>query len=174
MNRNEDAIDQISELKKILHPPTGLEDRVISQLARKGLIRRRFKWMRSVAAILIFAVGAAAGKFVWKPAPVQYSHVLLLKEDAVFFQRNAHESSLVREYSDWAGNIRSHGTLIRGDKLEISRVLLPPSVDSSEVIAGFFLLKADSDQAALEIAQSCPHLKHGGAIELRRIDTATN
>ena len=35
---------------------------------------------------------------------------------------------------------------------------------------GYFVLQAESYDAAVDIARSCPHLTYGGSIELRRID----
>jgi hypothetical protein len=38
-----------------------------------------------------------------------------------------------------------------------------------ERIGGYFLIRAADDAAALALARSCPHLRHGGRIEVRRI-----
>ena len=173
MNENEEPIDELSQLKKEFNPPSHLEGKIVSSLMNRGLLRQRpSNWMKAVAAILIFGVGLGCGKFVWKEKSVEYTHVLLLKEDPMRFNAKGHETSLVREYSDWASSIRGGGTNITGEKLDVSRVLLPSAnnADENEVIAGFFMFDVGSDETALKIAQHCPHLKYGGMIELRRID----
>jgi hypothetical protein len=38
------------------------------------------------------------------------------------------------------------------------------------VLAGYFIVTARDAGEAIEIARSCPHLKHGGAIAVRPID----
>ena len=37
-------------------------------------------------------------------------------------------------------------------------------------VAGYFLLPSSDYDQALSIARTCPHLKHGGAVELRQIE----
>jgi hypothetical protein len=37
-------------------------------------------------------------------------------------------------------------------------------------VAGLFVVSATSDEEALRIARTCPHLSHGGEIELRPIE----
>jgi hypothetical protein len=41
--------------------------------------------------------------------------------------------------------------------------------ESKEAIAGYFLLKVDTMEAALEIAKACPILTHGAQIEVRPV-----
>jgi len=40
-------------------------------------------------------------------------------------------------------------------------------------IAGYFLIRARDYQEAIAIAESCPHAKYGGTIEIRQIDSVT-
>jgi hypothetical protein len=39
-----------------------------------------------------------------------------------------------------------------------------------EMVRGMFSIKADSAEQARKIAESCPHLKHGGKIVIRPIE----
>jgi hypothetical protein len=84
----------------------------------------------------------------------------------------------IREYSNWAHATASRG-LIGGDKLADEGVLLssaPSGVLSralpgeGDVLGGYFLLDDMDESAALEIARGCPQLRHGGVVELRRIE----
>jgi hypothetical protein len=42
-------------------------------------------------------------------------------------------------------------------------------MDLQDAPDGFFVIDASSDQEALAIARTCPILRHGGWIEVRRI-----
>jgi hypothetical protein len=44
-----------------------------------------------------------------------------------------------------------------------------PFADTKEFFGGFYLLEADSDEAALELAKRIPAARLGGAVEIRRI-----
>ena len=182
---NDPPIEALSHLDREMSPPKALEERVVADLHKRNLLRRSgiFShpvWLSAAAAIAIFAIGLLAGKAIHTPAnTVQYTYLLLLREAPGVF-RPTHEESLVREYSQWARGIAKSGTRITGEKLQTeSRILKGAGVrtqiqqmktDPNGVIAGFFLIEAASDQAALEKAMDCPHLRYGGAIELRRID----
>jgi hypothetical protein len=38
-------------------------------------------------------------------------------------------------------------------------------------IGGYFLIRARDYQQAVSIAENCPHLRYGGTIEIRQIDS---
>ena len=42
-----------------------------------------------------------------------------------------------------------------------------PFVESKEAIAGFFLIRADSFEQAVEVARGCPGLEFGQTVEVR-------
>jgi len=131
-------------------PPAGLEERVAGALRAKGLLRPRRRWLPLAAAIaLVFAAGFFAGR--WKPAP-PHSFVLFLHESP----RTADESH-VAEYVRWSHN----DFVLDGHKL---------ANDGGSGIGGFFIIAADSRERALQLAQTCPHLKYGGTIEVREIE----
>ena len=44
-----------------------------------------------------------------------------------------------------------------------------PFAESKEAVGGYFLIKADSFDAAVAIAQQCPMLEHGSSVEVRPI-----
>ena len=187
MNNEESdpPIEALSHLDREMSPPKELEDRVVAHLYKRNLLRRsgifsRAVWLSAAAAVAIFAIGLLAGKAIRTPAKtVQYTYLLLLREAPGVFQPT-HEESLVREYTQWARGIAKSGTMITGEKLDARMRLIKresgatsiqqTKIDPNGVIAGFFLIEASSDQIALEKAMGCPHLRYGGAIELRRID----
>jgi hypothetical protein len=50
-----------------------------------------------------------------------------------------------------------------------SRVLDGPYTEAKELLAGFFMIEAESYDEAVEVSGSCPHLDHGW-ITVRQID----
>lgn len=82
--------------------------------------------------------------------------------------------AIVAEYSAWAGRLADAGQLVSAEKLSDD----PPqwlggSVSTADgaMVGGFFLIRARDLSEARRIAEGCPHLKYGGRIELRPIQT---
>jgi hypothetical protein len=175
-------IAELSGLKKEMNPSAELEERIVSQLMKRGMIRRKSIFsirngaIATAAAIVIFALGFATAEF-FRRTPTQYTYLLLLREDSHFLGSRDHAPSLVKEYSEWALGIAQSGTKITGEKLTAETRLVNAKSgiqnkmqDPDGQIAGFFLLEAMNDRDAVEKAFHCPHLRYGGSIELRRID----
>ncbi len=90
--------------------------------------------------------------------------------------------AVVGEYRAWSEKIGAAGKLAGGQKLtnDAGKVMRRadggvavtdgPFGESKEVIGGYFLINAGDYAEAAEIAESCPHIGFGGAIELRQID----
>ena len=90
--------------------------------------------------------------------------------------------AVIGEYMAWRDQLAAEGLLIGGEKLadeggkhlknvggEI-RVTDGPFAEVKEALGGYFAIKADDYEEAVEISKGCPHLKFGGWIELREID----
>jgi hypothetical protein len=172
-------------------PPPGLEDAVVSRLSERGLITTRRRpqrlaaWALAAAAgIALFAAGllVGAGQRRGAPAPAAASsppaspsarYVLLLydapDEPAL---SEAEIMERVSEYRDWAIGLRRQGSDITGEKLAEASLDLgaAAAVAGPEPLGGYFVFSAKDAEAALAIARSCPHLKHGGRAELRPIE----
>jgi hypothetical protein len=157
--------------------PAELEDRVVSALRARGLLRspaRRGRawpaWLAACAACL--AIGFAGGRR-GEPARHLPRFVLLLEEPEPRVVGAEEEAQRVNEYSAWARAERSAGRLLAGEKLEDAEVRLEgeraTSLPASDGPRGYFIVTAPSLDGALEIARSCPHLRHGGRIAVRRI-----
>ena len=106
-------------------------------------------------------------------APAGERYLLLLREDASF-DRGGSPAERVAEYRDWAAGLRRQGRLELGEELAGEGVLLPdgsaaPADGGPGKVAGFFVIRAETPAQAASIADSCPHLRHGGRVELRRI-----
>ncbi len=90
--------------------------------------------------------------------------------------------AVIEEYIAWKDQIEAQDRLLGGDKLtneggkhirpsdgEI-RVTDGPYAEVKEALGGYFAIKANDYDEAVEISKTCPHLKYGGWIELREID----
>lgn len=90
---------------------------------------------------------------------------------------------VVARYKAWADALAAKGQLSGGEKLtdDGGRALrlrngVPvasdgPYVEAQDVVGGYFLISAASDDEAVGIASTCPHLAGTQWIEIRRVDT---
>ena len=76
----------------------------------------------------------------------------------------------------WARRQLGAQHFVAGEKLDMSGWVLKASrvagispMDLQDAPDGFFVIVASNDQEALGLARSCPFLRHGGRIEVRRI-----
>lgn len=111
------------------------------------------------------------------------SYLLFLHEDPSVFQHvsPAEMQAIIEKYSGWKRRLQHAGVLTGGQKLQdgTGRVLRKaagqaaitdgPYTESKEVIGGLFEIRADNYDAAVAIAQDCPHLEYG-AIEIREVE----
>lgn len=177
-DRNE---PDLSKLRDGPHPPDSLEDRTLEALRQRGVLqgdptrtprRRLGRWVAAAAAILIFVTGFATGR-VALPTEPSADFVLLLRESIArpLDPDGAGSDALVEEYARWAREGRRAGFVVAGERLVdgIRRVGPDPSAAGSEMITGYFLIRAGAFEEALAVARDCPHAKHGGAIEVRRL-----
>ncbi|MFZ3234618.1 MAG: YciI family protein [Stellaceae bacterium] len=92
------------------------------------------------------------------------------------------KAAVTKEYMAWGDRLRAEGRLKAGEKLTVDagRVLRAagdrimttdgPFAESKELLGGFFLIAARDYDEACRTAESCPHFKYGGSIEVRQID----
>ncbi len=187
--RDEERLDPVTErelggLARERRPPEDLEAQVVADLRREGLLgpgRSASKlWIRAAAAAVFVAIGFAAGAWWMQPAPVAISRsgprFLLLLQETPQSEASSPERlrALVEEYKTWAADGARQGFLLEGEKLKNERKLLPETAESEAPvqgpIGGYFVIRADDYEQALRLARTCPHLLHGGRIEVREID----
>jgi hypothetical protein len=82
------------------------------------------------------------------------------------------EARLVAEYAAWARGLQEEGKLLSAEKLadEPAELLGSGASPEGDRVGGFFLIRAASFEEAQRIARDCPHLRHGGRVELRAIE----
>lgn len=191
-------------------PPPDLEDEVVDALAEAGLVgggagaaggagapgappasvpaRRAWGWAALAAAACLAAFlaglsisdrGAGTG-----PTEAARTFLVLLYEDASYETPATPEeqAARVREYAEWAAELRERGVEVRGEELapaaeaawlarrggEVVATAGAPA-GAAGALAGYFVLEAPSPAAAVEIARTLPHLKHGGTVVVRRV-----
>lgn len=180
-DRSEADHDSIrGRLRDELPPPAALEDQVVARLGRAGLLRGgpRQRLARDlVAAAAIFIAGVAAGAYGWSSlgprTPEGDTRFLLLLYAGAQASPTAEADRIAREYGDWAAEVRRAGRSIAGERLaaQPERVLETGPSPSDARLQGFFVIGAESLEDAERVAGRSPHLKYGGRIVIRRIDT---
>lgn len=178
---------RLDSLRKELSPPAELEERIVSHLNRRKLIRHHHRdrfltFQRVVAAaacILFFLAGtlyqkAKIGKQSSAVSMSESTFVLFLLEDDSYqdAQGMQQQQERISAYRDWAIGLRKQGIPVSGTKLHDEQTYLGKAIEEErgqEQISGYFLIDATSAEQALAIARNCPHLRYGGKIEVRRV-----
>ncbi len=83
----------------------------------------------------------------------------------------------MEKWFGWVTALQNNGTYKAGEALLPSGLTLQknnvvtdgPFAESKEIVGGFFIVNAESIEAATEIAKGCPDLSHGGSVEIRDV-----
>lgn len=177
----------LASLPREKAPPPDVEERVVRELRKRGLIaapRSRWmgRWWHIAAAALIAAtigwMGRALIEPTRPPALVGREFLLLLSEPTALLTTKS-EAELVEEYRGWATTLGRQGSLVHSGKLLRGGQLMRSSIETQEsstaggaldTITGYFLVRADSLEEAIELASTCPHLTYGGEISVRTLE----
>jgi len=164
--------------------PEGLEERVVSGLRARGLLRARRRRLRGVLGMAAGLAIAFFAGWLTRAVPTRASEegplfLLLLGggDDPAALAGEASDS--VDQHRIWARSLRSEGRLVEARKLtadglrladpEAEPVRLRPG-PGSEPLLGFFLVRARDLEEAIALARSCPNLTFGGSVTVRPID----
>jgi hypothetical protein len=148
-----------------------------------------------VAGLVGFQVGTGRGRVTVDLAAQgsgvsQRTFLLLLHTDSTYSRGDPPKANkeLEREYYGWAKGLGSK-TFVTSNKLALNdgAWLGPPGMPAAlrhcgdglgascsppgDRIDGFFVIRAKDLAEAQQLAATCPHIKHGGRIEVREIDT---
>jgi len=83
-----------------------------------------------------------------------------------------------KKWMDWIGSIAAQNKLTsRGNRLEASGKVVKannvvtnsPYAEIKETVGGYSIVKAETYEAAAELAKGCPILAVGGNVEIREI-----
>ncbi len=83
----------------------------------------------------------------------------------------------LKHWQTWIGNIAGQGKFIGTNELSEEGKTFNkqgvisdgPYAEVKEIVGGYFLLKAESLDEAIELSQGCPILEYGGSVEVRTI-----
>jgi len=84
----------------------------------------------------------------------------------------------MQKWFEWVGELQGKGIYTAGEALTPEPGKLVgkgkvvtdgPFAESKEMIGGYFIVKADSLEAATEIAKASPDLPYGGTVEVRDV-----
>jgi hypothetical protein len=187
MNNEEWTEEELARLRAARTdavPPPGLEDATVAALQHRGLVasafRRRTARRLAAAGALLGTAAALVAAIAWsvthKPAPpagppAAPRFVLLLYAGAEPIAGAA--DTRRREYAQWARGVAAGGAAISGEELSEDGREVPAPVDAPPAMVplprGFFVVSAPDLDAAQRIASTCPHLRYGGRIVVKRI-----
>lgn len=180
----------IESLAREMTPPAALENRVVAALREEGLVAppRRARGaaiLRRAAMaaglLVVTAAGFAGGRMTAPENGAGGADFMLLLRGGTESPAPLGEGApdrLYAEYSKWYRAAERRGVMVGGEKLSDA----PPVVlsgtgagggagrEMAGAVEGYFLIRASDEAEAERIAASCPHLRHGGTIEIRRID----
>jgi len=171
-------------------PPPGLEERLVKELRRRGrLAPANPRWIRpllqTAAAVLLVVGGVLLGRWsegaAGGPEGEPQAHFMLLLYVPPGWSREA-EAERVEEYGAWARRLAAEGRSVTGAPLgTVTQVLVPEHGERKETavpewgpegltLGGYFLIGAADFDSAVEVAESCPHLRHGGTVVVRALE----
>lgn len=173
----------LNDLYRDASAPAGLRQRVEATLRARGLVSssRASSWRPLRAAGLVTAAliaGFLAGRANLASPSGGPRYLLLLYEDSTY-RDDRPTRAIVGEYARWADSLRRHGALELGEKLADARVVLRGETSTQMTrgpggATGLFILRAGTLDEARAIAQTSPHLRYGGHVELRAIETGSD
>ena len=192
----------LSSLATEHRPPPELEGRVLESLRSRGLIGRTSRPLRTpraapatlaaIAALVLLALALGWGLGVRSAASAALAPAAVAGEDwmLLLYEDGSYRSpppegraARIREYAEWARRLEAAGALVSAGELDATgtllvrageRVVEEARVPASDlgVVAGYFVIRADSYRHALALANGCPHLEHGGRVSLRRVGSS--
>jgi hypothetical protein len=169
----------LGAMKQDRQPPARVEQAILHTLRQRGLLAVRRRWSLPVIAAAVVALVLAAwlgAQWQTRRASIERTPlaqprfvILLYAGDSM---ANADGVTRRDEYAAWAQRLAAQGTTISGEELEETGVDIPAGSMTAQPLAqprGYFVIGARDAADAKAIAATCPHLRHGGRIVVRRI-----
>jgi hypothetical protein len=107
--------------------------------------------------------------------------MLLFRGNEWYKQHSPEEmQKVVEQWMAWFNRLTEEGKAVEGNPLESEGKLVSakngritvadgPFAESKEAIGGYFLLKVDTCEEAVAIAEECPGLRYGAVVEVRPV-----
>jgi hypothetical protein len=181
-----------------IEPPEALESRVVRALVARDLVRAggktpragRLGWVAVAAALAVsltaaFLLGRATAARSAAPVPAEGAAaqfaLLLYETDTYDPAKGAEARARYDEYSRWVAEARRRRQFVTGEDLAVDDgfTLAPThhepaaarevSAAPGAVLSGIFFITASDYDDALSLAESLPHLRHGGHVVVQRV-----
>lgn len=83
----------------------------------------------------------------------------------------------IKQWQDWIGGIAAQGKFLSTNRLGFEGKILKPNniiadgpyAEVKEIVGGYILVKANSIDEAMKLAEGCPILNIGGHVEVRNV-----
>jgi hypothetical protein len=83
----------------------------------------------------------------------------------------------IKQWQDWIGGIAAQGKFLSTNRLGFEGKTLKPNnviadgpyAEVKEIVGGYILVKANSIDEAMKLAEGCPILNIGGHVEVRNV-----
>jgi len=115
-------------------------------------------------------------------APSNNGYLLLFRGTDWHLELSPEEiQEVMSQWGDWFTRLKQNGKLLTGSPLENEGYVVSgrnravadgPFAESKEAVGGYFFLKVDTAEEAIEIAKECPALPHGLRVEVRAVAPA--
>ena len=167
-----DLAKALSDARVAIAPPRAVEEATMSALRQRGLVyprrrRARVLWSVAAAAAIVAMVSWLVLSRTAAPADgPRFVLLLYAGSDPVSGTADVRR----QEYGAWARDLAARGVQVSGEELsDESAALGAAGADGAALPRGFFVIRADDLAAAQRIAATCPHLRYGGRIVIKRV-----
>jgi hypothetical protein len=84
----------------------------------------------------------------------------------------------MQKWMNWIQRLKEQGIYITGEPLQPGGKVISsakkiitdgPFAEGKEVVAGFFMIRANSLDEAVDVSKDCPVFENGGSVEVREI-----
>ena len=180
---SDSEMDLFRQVKNQISPTEKLEDNIVESLKNKNLINAKqtvkykgLYYYLTAAVISAFIIGYFSNQIITEIMEKKQSkytgneYILFLYENDSFAVEDG--NSLVREYMNWGEEWGKKGKLSGGEKLGNDQKWIgeKSAFNPASFLSGYFIIRASDYDEALKIAESHPHTRYGGAVEIRLIE----
>jgi hypothetical protein len=173
MNVEDPSPGSLRDKLSPVEPPPELAHRVRRSLLEKGLVHETGRWAQplrtsAIAASFLF-VGFFLGRSFDRAGSVAENQRYALLLYGGESSPGEESASRRHEYGEWLRTVASGDRSFTGEELGPPVTSFGSTGEATAPVVGFFIVSAAGDAEAQSIAQTSPHLKHGGSIVVYRV-----